>query len=55
MNLEDKKDRVAQIKGYPNWKDFYNWVSGEREKPEVVAQQIESAMEEVIKLNQTNK
>jgi hypothetical protein len=51
MNAISKmKDKVAIEYGYLNWESFYNWIAREGEKPEVVAQQIESAMEDVIKL-----
>lgn len=48
MELQQAKDRVAKSMGYPNWTEFFNWIARDGETPVVVAQQIESAMEEVI-------
>lgn len=45
--IKYSKDELAKLKGYSNWNEFYNWVAREGERSEVVAQQIESAMEEV--------
>lgn len=47
--LDKVKDEVAEEMGYPNWNEFFNWVAREGEKPDVVAQQIESAMQDVIR------
>ncbi len=49
LTVKTYKDRVAQLKGYSNWKEYYDWIAREGQKPEVVAQLIESAMEEAYK------
>ena len=34
-------------KGYPNWTEMYDWICREGQRPDVVAQLIEAAMQEV--------
>lgn len=45
---EDAKNKVAQSKGYPNWKEMYDWVARDGQLPSVVAQLIEAATEEAM-------
>lgn len=40
------KDEWAVAKGYHSWQSYYDWISREGEYPSVVAQLIESAMEQ---------
>lgn len=44
------KNIVARKRGYPNWDEYYNWIAREGELSSVVAQLIESAMEEAMEL-----
>jgi hypothetical protein len=44
---EEIKNWVARDMGYPNWNEYFNWVARNDEKPSVIAQQIESAMQKV--------
>lgn len=44
------KNAIAVLKGYPNWDEYYDWISRDGERPDVVALQIEGAMEEVMEL-----
>jgi len=46
--IEQIKNSIAQEKGYPSWTQFYNFVSRDGEHAAVVAQQVESAMQEVL-------
>jgi hypothetical protein len=47
MTQEQIKDQVAKEKGYPNWKEFFDWTCRNGQFPVVVAQLIEAAMQEV--------
>lgn len=49
MKLTNKelKNWVARDMGYPSWDEFFNWIARADEKPSVIAQQIEAAMQKV--------
>lgn len=47
--IEELKNILATENGFPSWEDFYNWTAREGERPDVVAQIIESVMTEVCK------
>lgn len=48
--INKKKDLVAQILGYPNWKEMYDFTARDGQYPSVVAQLIEGAMVQVAEL-----
>lgn len=48
MRLDECKNVVAREKGYPNWKEMYDWIARENQIPAVVAQLIEAATEEAV-------
>lgn len=48
--FNDSKEIVAIEMGYSSWDEFFEWVARDGEKPVVVAQMIESAMERIFKL-----
>ena len=50
MNLLQAKNKVAINKGYASWSEMYDWIARDGQLPTVVAQLIESAMEEVLKI-----
>jgi len=50
---EEVKDIVAKKRGYLNWTVYYDWIARDGELPSVVAQLIESAMEEAMELCHT--
>lgn len=50
MTLDQAKETIAQQKGYPSWREMYNWVCREGQIPAVVGQLIEAAMTEAITL-----
>jgi hypothetical protein len=47
--MKEIKNRIAVEKGYPSWDEMYDWISRPGQKPEVVAQLIESATIEYAK------
>lgn len=46
--LVDCKNKIAISKGYDNWDTYYNWVARDGQLPAVVAQLIESAIQEAF-------
>lgn len=50
MTLDQAKDKIAQQKGYPGWREMYDWVCRDGQIPAVVGQLIEAAMTEAITL-----
>ena len=49
-SAEEIKDRIAQKQGYSNWEEYYDWIAREGQLPSVVAQLIESAMQEATEI-----
>lgn len=49
LMLSEIKDMIAIENGFPSWEEFYNWTAREGERPDVVAQIIESVMTEACK------
>jgi hypothetical protein len=47
--MKHLKDRIAIEKGYPSWDEMYNWISREGQRPEIVAQLIEAAVQDYVK------
>jgi hypothetical protein len=48
MTKEEIKNNIAQSVGYADWTTYYNWIARDEERPDVVAQLIETAMEKVV-------
>lgn len=46
MTLEQAKEAIAKEKGYPSWREMYDWVCRDGQLPAVVGQLIEAAMAE---------
>jgi hypothetical protein len=50
MTYQNIKTEIAKNMGYPNWKEYFDWISRNKEYPLVVAQQMEAICTEAAEL-----